>query len=60
VPYDKIHPSGKPLAFFRLAPTDDALGKSAADLAVAPTASHGLAAHSVFLVDDATASGKAA
>ncbi len=60
VPYDKIHFSGKPLAFFRLAPTDDVLGKSAADLAVAPTASHGLAAHSVFLVDDATASGKAA
>ncbi|HEX5546056.1 MAG TPA: branched-chain amino acid ABC transporter substrate-binding protein [Ktedonobacterales bacterium] len=60
VPFAKIHPSGKPLTFFRLVPTDDTLGASAADLAVAAKASHGLAAHSVFLVDDATASGKAA
>ena len=60
VPYDQIHPQGKPLSFFRLAPSDDALGKAAADVAVAPTKSHGLAAHSVFVVDDATASGKAA
>lgn len=60
VPIDKIHPQGKPLAFFRLAPSDDALGKAAADEAVAPTASHGLAAHSVFVVDDASASGRAA
>lgn len=60
VPYDKIHPQDKPLSFFRLAPTDDALGKAAADMAIAPTSAHGLAAHAVFLVDDGTASGKAA
>lgn len=60
VPYDQIHPQGKPVSFFRLAPTDDALGKAAADVAVAPTKSHGLAAHSVFVVDDGAASGKAA
>ncbi|HEX6544056.1 MAG TPA: branched-chain amino acid ABC transporter substrate-binding protein [Ktedonobacterales bacterium] len=59
VPFDQIHPSGKPLVFFRLAPSDDVLGKAAADLAVAPAASHGLAAHTIFVVDDATASGKA-
>lgn len=60
VPFDQIHPSGKPLAFFRLAPTDDALGKAAADEAVAPTSTHGMGARAVFVVDDATASGKAA
>jgi branched-chain amino acid transport system substrate-binding protein len=60
VPFSTIHPSGKPLTFFRLAPTDDALGTLVADLAVAPAASHGLAARSVFLVNDGTASGKAA
>jgi branched-chain amino acid transport system substrate-binding protein len=60
VPFDKIHPAGKPLSFFRLAPSDDALGKAAADMVVAPTGSHGLAARSIFLVDDATATGKAA
>lgn len=59
VPFAKIHPSGKPALFFRLAPTDDALGKAAADLAIAPTSSKGLAARTVFIVDDATASGKA-
>lgn len=59
VPFAKIHPSGKPTTFFRLAPTDDTLGKAAADLAVAPTSSKGLAARSVFIVDDATASGTA-
>lgn len=60
VPFAQIHPQGKPLSFFRLAPLDDGLGKAAADVAVAPAASHGLATHAVFLVDDATASGKAA
>lgn len=60
VPFSKLHPQGKPLSFFRLAPTDDALGKAAADEAVAPTSAKGLAAQSVFLVDDATSSGKAA
>jgi branched-chain amino acid transport system substrate-binding protein len=60
VPFAQIHPQGKPLAFFRLAPSDEALGKAAADVAVAPAAAHGLATHTVFVVDDATASGKAA
>jgi len=59
VPFSTLHPQGKPLSFFRLAPTDDALGKAAADEAVAPTSAKGLAAGSVFLVDDATLSGKA-
>lgn len=59
VPFSTLHPQGKPLSFFRLAPTDDALGKTAADEAVAPTSSKGLAAQSIFLVDDATLSGKA-
>jgi branched-chain amino acid transport system substrate-binding protein len=60
VPFSKLHPQGKPLSFFRLAPTDDALGKAAADEAVGPASAKGLAAQSVFLVDDATLSGKAA
>ena len=60
VPFSKVHPQGQPLGFFRLAPTDDALGKAAADEAVAPASAKGLAAQSVFLVDDATPSGKAA
>ena len=44
VPFGKLHPQGKPLSFFRLAPTDDALGKAAADEAVAATSAKGLAA----------------
>jgi branched-chain amino acid transport system substrate-binding protein len=60
VPFESLHPAGKPPTFFRLAPTDDALGKAGADLAVAPKSKKGLAAHTVFLVDDASASGKAA
>jgi branched-chain amino acid transport system substrate-binding protein len=59
-PFDQLHPKDKPLGFFRLAPTDDTLGKVAADLAVASSSAHGLAANAVFIVDDATASGKAA
>lgn len=59
VTFTQIHPSGKPVAFFRLAPLDSTVGKAAADLALASTAAHGLAAHSVFIVDDGTASGKA-
>lgn len=54
-----LHPKGKPVAFFRLLPTDDATGKAAADLAVAPGSSHGLGAHSVFVVSDGSASGNA-
>lgn len=59
VPFDQIHPQGTPLTFFRLAPPDDALGKVAADLAVAPSSAHGIGAHTVFIVDDASASGRA-
>jgi branched-chain amino acid transport system substrate-binding protein len=59
ISFAEIHPAGKPLAFFRLPPTDDIAGKVAADLALAPQQSAGLAAHAVFIVDDGTASGKA-
>ncbi len=59
IAFAELHPQGKPVAFFRLPQTDDALGKAAADLAVAPTKSHGFAASNVYLVDDGTASGKA-
>lgn len=55
----QLHPKGKPNVFFRLPQTDTAAGKTAADLAVAPTSAHGLAAHAVFLVDDGTPSGRA-
>lgn len=57
--FAQLHPQGKPIAFFRLPETDTAAGKAAADLAVAPTTAHGLAAQSVFVVDDGTPSGKA-
>ena len=57
--FNQLHPTGKPVAFFRLPATDSALGKAAADTALAPGASHGLGAHSVFVVDDGGASGKA-
>jgi branched-chain amino acid transport system substrate-binding protein len=59
ISFTAIHPAGKPLAFFRLPPTDDIAGKVAADLALAPQQSMGLAAHAVFIVDDGTPSGKA-
>lgn len=54
-----LHPKGKPVAFFRLLPTDDAIGKAAADLAVAPSGAHGLGGHSAFVVSDGSASGNA-
>jgi len=57
--FGDLHPTGKPVAFFRLPATDSALGKAAADTALAPGASHGLGAHSVFVVDDGGVSGKA-
>lgn len=57
--FGQLHPQGKPIAFFRLPETDTAAGKAAADLAVAPDKTHGLAAQSVFVVDDGTPSGKA-
>jgi branched-chain amino acid transport system substrate-binding protein len=57
--FTQLHPSGKPKAFFRLTQTDNAAGKAAADLAVAPASTHGLSAHAVFVVDDGSSSGKA-
>lgn len=57
--FAKLHPKGKAVAFFRMAPTDTALGVAAADLSVAAPSSHGLGAHSCFVVDDGTPSGKA-
>ncbi|HLY31982.1 MAG TPA: ABC transporter substrate-binding protein, partial [Ktedonobacterales bacterium] len=48
--FSQLHPTGKPVAFFRLPATDSALGKAAAQ---------GLNAKAVFVVDDGTASGKA-
>jgi branched-chain amino acid transport system substrate-binding protein len=54
----QLHPGGKPTALFRLRRPDDVAGKVAADLAVAPASAHGLAAHSVFLVDDGTTAGQ--
>ena len=57
--FSELHPQGKPIAFFRLPESDTAAGKAAADLAIAPTKAHGLAAQSVFVVDDGTPSGKA-
>ncbi|MEO7003253.1 MAG: ABC transporter substrate-binding protein, partial [Ktedonobacterales bacterium] len=57
--FSQLHPKGKPVAFFRLPATDTALGKAAADAATASTASHGLNARAVFVVDDGMASGKA-
>lgn len=55
----QLLPKGAPVAFLRLPPTSDAEGKAAADLAVAGGDLHGLAARSVFVVDDGTISGKA-
>jgi branched-chain amino acid transport system substrate-binding protein len=57
--FTQLHPAGKPVAFFRLPHTDTALGTAAADLATAPAQSHGLAAGSVFIVDDGSPSAKA-
>ena len=57
--FSQLHPRGAPVAFFRLPATDGALGKAAADVATASSASHGLGAHAIFVVDDGTASGRA-
>lgn len=57
--FAKLHPKGKAVVFFRMAPMDTALGTAAADLSVAPSSAHGLGAHSLFVVDDGTPSGKA-
>lgn len=59
VPFAQLHPQGAPNIFFRLPPTDTAAGKAAANLAVAPTTEHGLAARNAFVVDDGTPSGLA-
>lgn len=59
IAYAQLHPKGTPAVFLRLPQTDDAMGKTAADLAVAPPSAHGLGARSAFIVDDGTPSGKA-
>ncbi len=59
LPFAKLRPHGKPIAFFRLPETDAAVGKVAADLALAPAQDHGLAAGSIFIVDDGALEGKA-
>ncbi|HEV8194789.1 MAG TPA: branched-chain amino acid ABC transporter substrate-binding protein [Ktedonobacterales bacterium] len=58
IAFSQLHPQGKSVTFFRLPQTDDALGKAAADLAVASTKSHGFQANDIFVADDGTASGK--
>jgi branched-chain amino acid transport system substrate-binding protein len=57
--FAQLHPAGKPVAFFRLPPTDATAGKVAADLARAPGGGNGFDAQSVFVVDDGTPSGLA-
>lgn len=57
--FAQLHPQGAPIAFFRLPQTSDAEGKAAADVAIASQQRHGLAAHSIFIVDDGSLSGKA-
>ncbi|MFI5274568.1 MAG: ABC transporter substrate-binding protein, partial [Ktedonobacterales bacterium] len=57
--FTTLHPIGKPVAFFRVPETDAAAGLAAADLALAPAKSHGLAANAVFTVDDGSSSGQA-
>jgi branched-chain amino acid transport system substrate-binding protein len=59
ISFAQLHPNGKPVAFFRLPETDSAAGKVTADLALAPTQAHGLAARSAFLVSDGSLSGQA-
>ena len=59
ITFAQLHPHDKPAAFFRLTETDNAAGKAAADLAVAPASAHGLSANAVFVVDDGSSSGKA-
>ncbi len=60
LPFTQLHPKDGAIAFLRLPENDNAMGKVAADLAVAPTSAHGLGANAVFLVDDGSASGMAA
>ncbi len=59
LPFATLHPQGKPVAFFRLPPTDTAAGAAAADVAVAPGSAHGLGAHTVFVITDSSPSGSA-
>jgi branched-chain amino acid transport system substrate-binding protein len=59
VSFTSIHPSNRPLAYFRLALDDQSEGKTAADVAIQGTDAHGLAAQSAFIVDDGTLSSKA-
>jgi branched-chain amino acid transport system substrate-binding protein len=57
--YSELHPMGTSPSFFRLVAPDTADGAAAAALAVASTNAHGLAAHSIFVVNDGSPSGKA-
>ncbi|GAC1447392.1 MAG: branched-chain amino acid ABC transporter substrate-binding protein [Ktedonobacterales bacterium] len=52
VDFSQLHPSGKPEAYFRIAPTDDAQSKALAQLALAGGAKR------AFVVDDAQPSGQ--
>ncbi len=57
--FAQLHPQGKPLSFFRMTADDNAAAAAAADLALASTQANGLGAHSVYVVDDGSLSGKA-
>ena len=59
ITYATLHPTGKPVAYFRLPEDDNAMAKVAADLAVTKTGPGSLAAQSAYVVDDGTDSGKA-
>lgn len=57
--FSQLHPAGVSNNFFRLVADDNAIGAAAADLALASSQDHGLASHTVFVIDDGSASGKA-
>lgn len=59
VNFSQLHPKGKPVSFFRMTADDSQAGVAAADLALAATSAHGMGAHTVFVADDGTPSGKA-
>lgn len=56
--FSQLHPTGKPSVFFRLTADDNIIATAAANLALASPQAHGLGAHSVFVVDDGSLSGK--
>lgn len=57
--FNQLHLQGKPANFFRLTADDNAIGATAASMALASTQAHGLGAHSVYVVNDGSPSGKA-